>query len=89
VGRKFLKAPQLAAGIFTAEAGEKLVGFVHVIVRDSPGIPVFTPWSYAMVDKIVVRSGYQSHVISRRWRCAPGPRVFLGGFQCSMLRGFA
>lgn len=51
--------------LLVAEAGENLVGFVHAIVRDSPDLPVFVPRRYAIVDGIVVRSGFQNHGIGR------------------------
>ncbi len=47
-------------GLFVAEAGGKLVGFVHAIVKDSPAMPIFVPRRYAIVDGIVVRSGFQN-----------------------------
>ena len=52
-------------GLFVAEAGSKLVGFVHAIVRDTPVFPVFVPRRYAVVDSIVVKSGFQHHGIGR------------------------
>ena len=48
-------------GLFVAEIGEKLIGFVHAIVRDTPAIPVFVPRRYAIVDSIVVESEFQNH----------------------------
>lgn len=51
--------------LFVAEVGEKLVGFAHVIVRDTPAIPVFVPRRYAIVDSIVVKSGFQNSGIGR------------------------
>ena len=51
--------------LLVAEAGEELVGFVHVIVRDAPTFPVFVPRRYAIVDSIVVKSGFKSHGIGR------------------------
>lgn len=51
--------------LLVAEAGENLVGFVHAIVRDAPAMPIFVPRRYAIVDSIVVRSGFQNHGIGR------------------------
>ena len=51
--------------LLVAEAGEELVGFVHAIVRDAPTFPVFVPRRYAIVDSIVVKSGFKSHGIGR------------------------
>jgi len=51
--------------LLVAEADEKLVGFGHTIVRDTPVFPVFVPRRYAIVDGIVVKSGFQNHGIGR------------------------
>ena len=50
---------------FVAEVVENLVGFVHAIVRDPPASPVFVPRRYAIVDGIVVKSGFQNRGIGR------------------------
>jgi diamine N-acetyltransferase len=52
-------------GLFVAEAGGKLVGFVHAIVRDTPAIPIFVHRRYAIVDSIVVKSEFQNHGTGR------------------------
>jgi ribosomal protein S18 acetylase RimI-like enzyme len=51
--------------LLVAEAGGKLVGFVHAIVRETPAIPVFVPRRYAIVDGIGVKSEFQNHGIGR------------------------
>jgi ribosomal protein S18 acetylase RimI-like enzyme len=51
--------------LLVAEVGEKLVGFVHAILRDNPAFPIFVPRRYAIVDGIVVKSGFQNHGIGR------------------------
>ena len=51
--------------LLVAEVGENLVGFVHAIVRDPPALPVFIPRRYAIVDGLVVKSGFQNHGIGR------------------------
>jgi ribosomal protein S18 acetylase RimI-like enzyme len=51
--------------LLVAEVGEELVGFVHAIVREPPAMPVFVPRCYAVVDSIVVKSGFQNHGIGR------------------------
>jgi diamine N-acetyltransferase len=51
--------------LLVAEAGQKLVGFVHAIVRDTPAFPVFVPRRYALVDSILVKSGFQNHGTGR------------------------
>lgn len=52
-------------GLFVAEVSEKLVGFVHAIIREPPDIPIFVPRRYAIVDGILVKSGFQNHGIGR------------------------
>lgn len=52
-------------GLFVAETGKKLVGFVHAIIRDAPAIPVFVPRRYAIVEGIGVKSESQNHGIGR------------------------
>jgi ribosomal protein S18 acetylase RimI-like enzyme len=51
--------------VLVAEVGEKLVGFVHAIVRDPPTMPIFVPRRYAIVDGIAVKSGFQNHGTGR------------------------
>jgi diamine N-acetyltransferase len=51
--------------LLVAEAGGNLVGFVHAILRDPPAMPVFVPRRYAVVDGIVVRSGFQNQGIGK------------------------
>lgn len=52
--------------LLVAEVGEKLVGFVHAIVKDAPVMPIFVPRCYAVVDSIVVRSGFKNRGIGRK-----------------------
>ena len=52
-------------GLFVAEAGGKLVGFVHALIRDAPAIPVFVPRRHAIVDGIVVKSEFRNHGTGR------------------------
>ena len=51
--------------LFVSEAGGKLVGFVHAILREPPAFPVFVPRRYAIVDGIVVKSGFQNQGIGK------------------------
>jgi 3-phosphoshikimate 1-carboxyvinyltransferase len=41
-------------GLFVAEGGGRLLGFVHVLLRDAPSLPVMAPRRYAMVDSVSV-----------------------------------
>ena len=52
-------------GLFVAEAGGKLVGFVHVIVSDTPSFPVFVPRRLATVDSLLVKSELQKQGIGK------------------------
>ena len=51
--------------LFVSEGGEKLVGFVHAILRDTPAFPIFVHRCYAVVEGIVVKSGFQNHGIGK------------------------
>jgi ribosomal protein S18 acetylase RimI-like enzyme len=51
--------------VFVAQAGEELVGFVHVAVMQAPDIPVFVPRRYASVDSVVVKQGFQNHGVGK------------------------
>ena len=51
--------------LLLAEVDEKPVGFVHALVRDTPAFPILVPRRYAIVDGIVVKSGFQNHGIGR------------------------
>ena len=51
--------------LFVAEAGGQLVGFIRAIVWDASAFPVFVPRRFAIVDNIVVKSGFQNHGIGR------------------------
>ena len=53
-------------GFFVANIDEKLVGFVHALVRDTPAIPVLVPKRHANVDFIVVKAGFQDQGIGSR-----------------------
>jgi ribosomal protein S18 acetylase RimI-like enzyme len=66
-------------GFFVASADEKPIGFVRAIVKDTPGIPIFVPKHYAIIESIVVKSGFQDHGIgsmlmekAQEWAIAKG-----------------
>jgi diamine N-acetyltransferase len=50
-------------GLFVAEQEGKLVGFVHVIIRDAPPLPILVPRRYAIIDSIAVRKEYRGQGI--------------------------
>ena len=47
-------------GIFVAEEGGDLAGFIHVAIRDAAPIPILRPRRYAVIDGIGVRSDRQN-----------------------------
>ena len=51
--------------LLLAEVGVELVGVVHAIIRDAPDFPIFMPRCYAVVDSLVVKSGFQHHGIGK------------------------
>jgi len=54
-------------GLFVAEKGHKLVGFVHAVIRDVPAIPTFVaPRRIAIVESIGVKSECQAQGLGRR-----------------------
>ena len=52
-------------GLFVAEIGESLVGFVHTSISDTPAIPIFIPRRYAKISDIHVISGFKNQGIGR------------------------
>jgi ribosomal protein S18 acetylase RimI-like enzyme len=50
-------------GLLLAEHDKEIVGFVHVMIKESPNIPVFIQRRYAVVDSIFVKSGFQNQGI--------------------------
>ena len=54
-----------SVGFFVAEKEGPLVGFVHVVVRDSRDIPILVPRRYAFIDSISVREELRGTGIGR------------------------
>jgi diamine N-acetyltransferase len=52
-------------GLFVVEMDEKLIGFVHVLVRDTPVFPIIISQHYAVIDGIAVKSEFQNHGIGK------------------------
>lgn len=52
--------------LFVAELGKELVGFVHAMLRHAPDMLVFVPRRYAVVDSIVVKSGFQNRGVGTK-----------------------
>jgi ribosomal protein S18 acetylase RimI-like enzyme len=51
--------------LFVADGGDKLVGFVHAVIRDTPAIPVLVPQRYAVVESLGVKPELQDRGIGR------------------------
>jgi ribosomal protein S18 acetylase RimI-like enzyme len=51
--------------LFVAEAGNKLVGFIHAIIKDAPPIPIFVSRCYAVIDGVLVKSEFQNQGTGR------------------------
>lgn len=56
-----IDAPDI--GLFVAEIEPALTGFVHVIIRKTPDIPILVPRRYAVVDNLAVRTEHRRHGI--------------------------
>jgi ribosomal protein S18 acetylase RimI-like enzyme len=52
-------------GLFVVEMDEKLIGFVHVLVRDTPVFPIIISQHHAVIDGIAVKSDFQNHGIGK------------------------
>jgi ribosomal protein S18 acetylase RimI-like enzyme len=52
-----IRAPDV--GLFVAETRDQVVGFVHVIVKDAPPVPICVPRRYASVDNLAVRRAHR------------------------------
>jgi GNAT superfamily N-acetyltransferase len=66
-------------GLFVAEQEGKLVGLVHVLVRDAPPVPILVPRRYAILDTLVVKR------IARRQGI--GHKLMDRAHEWAMLRG--
>ena len=52
-------------GLFVAELDGNVVGFVHVIIKEEPVIPIFIQRQYVVIDNILVKSGFRNHGIGK------------------------
>jgi ribosomal protein S18 acetylase RimI-like enzyme len=52
-------------GLFVAETGDKIAGYVHAILRETPAIPIVVPRRLAIVDSLCVRKGMRRAGIGR------------------------
>jgi len=52
-------------GLFVAEAGGRVAGFLHVVAHDTPPIPILVPRRLAVVDNLAVRRNLRRAGIGR------------------------
>ena len=71
-----------SVGLFVAEREAQLVGLVHIVIRDTPDIPILVPRRYAVIDNLVVKEGFQRVGIGRalmdkahNWAIAKGAKL--------------
>ena len=67
------------AGLFVAERDQKLVGFVHAVLRTAPAMPISVPRRYAVVEGIGVHAECQDKSPTRILRCRYGQRTTWAG----------
>jgi ribosomal protein S18 acetylase RimI-like enzyme len=54
-----------SVGLFVAEREAQLVGLVHIMIKDTPDIPILVPRRYAVIDNLVVKGGLRRSGIGR------------------------
>ena len=47
------------AALFVAETNGQIIGLVHVLIRETPPIPIMVPRQYAVLENLAVRGGYR------------------------------
>ena len=52
-------------GVFVAERGERLIGFINVIVRMSSDIPMLVPRCFALIENLAVDEDFRRQGIGR------------------------
>ena len=52
-------------GFFVAEVDKKLVGFIHILVRDTPVFPILIHQHYAVIDGMAIKSEFQNRGLGR------------------------
>ena len=53
-------------GFFVAEVDKKLVGFTHILLRDTPVFPILIHRHYAVIDGIVIKLEFQDRGLGRK-----------------------
>ena len=54
-----------SVGLFVAEREAQLVGLVHIVIKDTPDIPILVPRRYTVIDNLVVKGGLRRSGIGR------------------------
>jgi GNAT superfamily N-acetyltransferase len=54
-----------AVGFFIAQVGDRLVGLICVMVRESPEVPIFVRRRYTVVNDVVVKEEFRRTGIGR------------------------
>lgn len=53
------------AGLFVAQAGDRLTGLICITIRESPGLPIFVQRRYAVIDSVVVAEAFRRTGVGR------------------------
>jgi len=71
-----------SVGLIVAEREAQLVGLIHIVIRDTPDIPILVPRRYAVIDNLVVKDGFRREGIGRalmtkahNWALAKGAKL--------------
>ena len=54
-----------AVGFFVAQVGDRLVGSICVMIRESPEVPIFVRRRYTVINDVVVKEGFRRAGIGR------------------------
>ena len=54
-----------AVGLFVAQVGDRLVGLICIMIRESPQVPIFVQRRYAVVDCVVAKGELRRAGIGR------------------------
>ena len=52
-------------GLFVAERGERIVGLVHILIRETPALPIMVPCRFAEIDAVAVLEGERRSGVGR------------------------
>ena len=47
------------AALFVAETNDQIIGLVHILIRQTPPIPIMVPRRYAVLENLAVKNGYR------------------------------